>query len=86
MIKASELAVKDIINLADGAKLGPVKDVHIDLESGRIVSLVLEPPRRYFGLLRDGRDIVIPWEQVKKFGVDTVLVELIPLDRGIYSR
>lgn len=85
MIKATQLELKDIVNLSDGAKLGPVKDLHIDLETGRVVALVLQAPRRYWGLVRSGRDMVIPWELVKKFGVDTVLVDLQPMDRSYYE-
>ena len=76
MFKATELELKDIVNINDGAKLGPVKDLHIDIETGRVVALVLQAPRRYFGLVRQGQDLVIPWEAVKKFGQDTVLVDL----------
>jgi len=84
VIKATQLSVKDIVNLVDGAKLGPVKDLHIDLDTGRVVAIVLQAPRRYFGLVRSGRDMVIPWERITKFGLDTVLVELQPMDRGYY--
>lgn len=76
MLKATELELKDIVNINDGAKLGPVKDLQIDIETGRVVALVLQAPRRYFGLVRQGKDLVIPWEAVKKFGQDTVLVDL----------
>ncbi|SHK77457.1 YlmC/YmxH family sporulation protein [Desulforamulus aeronauticus] len=86
MIKATELELKDIVNLSDGAKLGPIKDLHIDMETGRVVALVLQAPRRYFGLVRQGKDLVIPWELVKKFGQDTVLVDLQPLDRSYYEQ
>lgn len=85
MIKATQLEMKDIINLSDGAKLGPVKDLHIDIETGKVVALVLQAPRRYMGLVRSGRDMVIPWELVKKFGLDTVLVDLQPMDRSYYE-
>lgn len=85
MIKATQLETKDIVNLADGAKLGPVKDLHIDLETGKVVALVLQAPRKYLGLMRSGRDMVIPWDLVKKFGLDTVLVELQPMDRSYYQ-
>lgn len=80
MIKATQLSAKDVVNLNDGAKLGPVKDLHIEPETGSVVAIVLEAPRRYFGLVRSGRDVVIPWNLVKKFGVDTVLVDLQPVD------
>jgi YlmC/YmxH family sporulation protein len=77
MFKIAELSRKDIINLKDGAKLGAVKDVHVDLAEGKVRAIVLEGPRKYFRLLgAGGGDIVVPWEKVKKIGVDAVLVEL----------
>ncbi|NPV73169.1 MAG: YlmC/YmxH family sporulation protein [Pelotomaculum sp.] len=76
LFKVSDFGLKDIVNLVDGARLGPVKDVHIDLETGRVLSLVLSGGRKYFGLLRAGKDVVVPWEKIKKIGVDTVLVEV----------
>lgn len=76
MFKITELNRKDIINLRDGAKLGPVKDVHVDMVEGKVRAIVLESPRKYFRLLSAGGDIVIPWEKIKKIGVDAVLVEV----------
>jgi YlmC/YmxH family sporulation protein len=76
VFKVSELAQRDIINLIDGSKLGNVKDVHIDLVTGQVLALVLSGERKYYGLLDAGRDTVIPWENIKKIGVDTVLVEV----------
>ena len=78
MIKATQLETKDIVNLKDGAKLGPVKDLHIDLETGRVVALVLQGSRRYFGLVRSGKDMVIPWARIKVIGADVILVDLPP--------
>ncbi len=75
LFKISELGLRDIVNMVDGAKMGPIKDVHIDLETGKVVSLVLSGGRKYFGLLKAGNDVVVPWEKVKKIGVDAVLVE-----------
>ncbi|MFZ5634574.1 MAG: YlmC/YmxH family sporulation protein [Bacillota bacterium] len=75
MFKISELARRDIVNLADGAKLGAVKDVHIDPSTGTVLAIVLEGPRR-FGLLSAGRDTLVPWSKIKKIGVHTVLVDL----------
>ncbi len=76
MFKITDLTKKDIINMKDGAKLGPVKDAHFDPEEGRVRALVLEGPRRFFGLLSAGGDVVVPWEKIKKIGVDAVLVEV----------
>ncbi|MDD4334868.1 MAG: YlmC/YmxH family sporulation protein [Desulfotomaculaceae bacterium] len=76
LFKISDLGLRDIVNLVDGVKLGPVSDVYIDLETGKVASLVLSGGRKYFGLLAVGRDVVVPWEKIKKIGVDTVLVEV----------
>lgn len=75
LFKVSDLNRRDIVNLADGAKLGAVKDIHIDPTTGRVMAFVLQSPRR-FGLLSAGRDVLVPWSKIKKIGVDTVLVEL----------
>lgn len=83
MFKVTDLTRRDIINLADGAKLGAVKDMHIDPVTGTIKALVLQGPKR-FGLMSAGRDVVIPWENIKKIGTDAVLVELDTVHRLNY--
>jgi YlmC/YmxH family sporulation protein len=75
LFKISDLNRRDIVNLADGAKLGSVKDIHIDPATGTVVAFVLEGPRR-FRLLSAGRDVLVPWSKIKKIGIDTVLVDL----------
>lgn len=74
LFRVSELARRDFINIVDGRRLGPVRDMHID-EKGAVVALVLGGGRRYLGFFRFGRDKVVPWDRVRKIGVDAVLVE-----------
>lgn len=76
LFKISELGRKDIINIVDGAKLGPVKDMHLDLETGKVKALVLQSRKKYFRLFGAGQDVVVSWDKVKKIGQDTVLVEV----------
>lgn len=80
MLRVSELTRRDFVNVVDGRRLGPVKDMHID-EKGAVTALVLQPGKKHLGLFRFGRDLVIPWSQIKKIGVDTVLVEVASGER-----
>jgi len=76
IIKVSELESKDFINIADGSRLGPIRDMHINLENGKVEALVLQGSRKVLGRFGSGRDLVVPWHKIKTVGVDTVLVEI----------
>lgn len=75
MIKTSDLRVRDVVNVLDGKRLGQAVDLEIDLEQGRVTALVVPGPARLFGLLGRDRDVVIPWENIVRIGVDVILVE-----------
>lgn len=76
MFKVSDLARKDIINIVDGVKLGSVKDMHMDPDSGMVQALVLQGGNKYLRLFGVRNDVVVPWDKIKKIGQDTVLVEI----------
>ena len=75
--RVSELRYKEIINVSDGSRYGWVGDV----ESGQVRALVVPGRLRLFGLLGREEDRVFPWEAVRRFGADTILVETPPLSR-----
>ena len=79
--RVSELRYKEIINVSDGSRYGWVGDVQVDLESGQVRALVVPGRLRLFGLLGREEDRVFPWEAVRRFGADTILVETPPLSR-----
>lgn len=67
----------DVINIADGRRLGNVVDLDIDVETGAIKALVLPGGRGRFSLFRPpGPDLEIPWSRIVKIGVDVILVEM----------
>lgn len=74
-MKVSDMTRRDIIDIGDGTRLGAVKDMHIDPDTGKVTAIVLENPKKRFGLLRGGPDLVVPWEQIRKIGPDAILVE-----------
>ena len=67
-----------IIDFSTGEKIGLLKscDLEVDEESGKINSILL--PRSKFATLFSGDSdyTKIPWECVRKIGVDTIIVEL----------
>lgn len=79
--RVSELRYKEIINVSDGSRYGWVGDVEVDLDSGQVRALVVPGCLRLFGLLGREEDRVFPWEAVRRFGADTILVETPPLSR-----
>ena len=79
--RVSELRYKEIINVSDGSRYGWVGDVEVDLDSGQVRALVVPGRLRLFGLLGRKEDRVFPWEAVRRFGADTILVETPPLSR-----
>lgn len=77
-IKISDLRDLEIININDGRRLGPIKDIELDLEKGTIQALIMPSftPGRIVGIFGRNDDLVVPWEKIKRVGVDVMLVDL----------
>lgn len=87
MVKISDLRMREVINITDGRRLGPIKDIDIDLEEGRITAIILHyQGSRLMGLFSRENEIIVPWEKIVKIGIDVILVELnVPQEeRGGY--
>jgi YlmC/YmxH family sporulation protein len=76
MVKISDLRMREVINVMNGRKLGLIKDVEIDLEAGRVKSVVLPGNGKVLGFFGKNDDIVVPWQKIKKLGMDVILVEM----------
>ncbi|NMP38175.1 MAG: YlmC/YmxH family sporulation protein [Clostridiales bacterium] len=70
----TDLRAKEVVNVADGSRIGKVCDVEVDTCSGHIVAIII------FGsgcvLFNRSDDIRIPWNEIKVIGDDTILVHL----------
>jgi len=75
VFKASELRQKEIINMSDGKRLGFVSDVEINMETGAIEAIIIPSESKLFRVIAKDNDIVIPWENIKKIGVDVILID-----------
>lgn len=68
--------MREVINIVDGRRLGEIKDIELDLERGRIKSIILPGTGSFFRFFGRNEDIVVPWDRIKKLGIDVILVEL----------
>lgn len=84
MVRISDLRMREIINVADGRRLGPIKDIDIDLEEGRINAIILpgHGSGRLMGILGREEEVVVPWQKIKKIGIDVILVDLTHIAHG----
>ncbi|NEZ45991.1 YlmC/YmxH family sporulation protein [Clostridium niameyense] len=63
----------EVIDINTGSKLGYIKDLVIDCDEYKIVSIII--PSRKLSLFSKKDDIEIGWDKIKKLGVDVILVE-----------
>ena len=69
-----ELRGKEIVNLADGKRLGRPIDLALSC-NGRVLGIMAPGDRR--GMRSIGKDAVfIPWQNITKIGDDAILVNL----------
>lgn len=67
---------KEVININDAKRLGYVQDVCADLETGRILSIIVPGNKRIMSMFSKEDDIVIEWEKIRCIGDDIILVEI----------
>lgn len=76
MLRAGDLRQKEVINVADGMRLGFVSDVEIDFESGKIDAIVVPGHNRILGFWGRDNDYVIAWKDIVRVGDDIILVDM----------
>ncbi|MEW6031629.1 MAG: YlmC/YmxH family sporulation protein [Bacillota bacterium] len=76
MVRASDLRLRDVVNVLDGSRLGFIVDFELDLETGTVTALVVPGPGRFLGFLGRETEYVIPWERIRKIGTDVILVDI----------
>ena len=74
-MKISDLRNKDVIEAKDGKKLGYINDIEIDIDRGRVEAIIIPAERRLFSLFSHQDETILNWAQIRKIGVDVILVE-----------
>ena len=68
--------MREVINIVDGKRLGEIKDIELDLERGKIKSIILPGSGGLLSFFGRNEDIVVPWDRIRKLGTDVILVEV----------
>jgi YlmC/YmxH family sporulation protein len=75
MVRISEFQIKDVVNIADGKKLGNISDIDINVGTGKIEAIIISESSKILGLFGKDDEIVIPWQNIMKIGEDVILVK-----------
>lgn len=73
-ISFCELRKKEVVNAADGAKLGHIVDMIISVESKAALGIVA--PAKRGGLFSKEQNIFIPLGCIVKIGSDVILIDM----------
>ena len=79
-MRVTELSCKEVICICDGARLGYVADVEVELPEGQVKAIVIPGKCRWFGLIGRADDFVIPWNAIRRVGDDIILVDCKPAE------
>lgn len=70
--RLTDLKRKEVVNICDGARLGFVQDVLVELPCGQIAALIVPGPCHFLG---PRQDYIIPWSSIRQIGPDIILVD-----------
>ncbi len=76
--RIDELKNKQVVCVKDGGVLGYVSDIELDTESGNLTSIIIFGRFKLLGLFGKEEDIIIPWDDIKVIGNETILVNTDP--------
>ncbi|WP_066053017.1 YlmC/YmxH family sporulation protein [Robertmurraya korlensis] len=85
MVKISEFQIKDVVNVADGKKLGNISDIEINLSNGKIEAIIVSGNGRMLGFFGKEEEMVISWRNILKIGEDVILVRYRGFNEGQYD-
>lgn len=80
-----ELRKKEVVNAADGSRLGHIVDMIVSVETRTALGIVA--PGKKSGLFGKDRNVFIPFGCIVRIGEDVILADLLPApDPGEHRR
>ena len=74
MYSINSLKKMEVVDVKIGCKLGYIKDLEIECNSYKIISIVV--PSEKVSFFSKNNDIKIPWKNIIRVGVDVILVNV----------
>ncbi len=74
--RVRELQKKEVIDLSNGKRMGFVYDAEINLQTGKLESLVVPCRSSIFRFFWKYEETIVGFDQIKKIGDDIILVDL----------
>ena len=76
VITISDLRMKEVINIANGGRIGFIYDFEISIEKNRVEAIIVPKEGKFLKIFSREDDYVIPWKRIVKIGQDVILVEI----------
>lgn len=74
-MRLSELGSKEIVDMNRAERLGVLGQTDLEFsDNGQITALII-PSVKWFGLMKKGNELRVPWSQIKKVGTDMLIVD-----------
>ncbi len=76
-MRLSEIGGKEIIDMEKGERMGVLgqTDLEINENTGHIEALLI-PNLKWFGFKRQGEELRVPWNNIKKVGLDMIIIDM----------
>lgn len=76
-MRLSELSGKEIVDVNKAERLGILgqTDLEINEKNGQIEAMLI-PTLKWFGIKKQGSDIRVEWEQIKKIGDEMIIIDM----------
>lgn len=73
LFSVNNIRTMEVIDVESGKKLGFIKDLVVDCDNYKIISLII--PEEKLSLFGREGSVEIPWENIWKIGIDVILVK-----------
>jgi YlmC/YmxH family sporulation protein len=76
-MRLSELSGKEIVDVKKAERLGILgqTDLEINENTGQIQALLI-PSLKWFGFRKQGEEIRVPWNHIKKIGSEMIIIDV----------